>query len=129
MRTGSAPARTAVWTRAIGVRPRAAAFSDVIISSAAAPSEICDEFPAVMMLPSSFSTVFSPASVSTDEPGRMPSSAATTVPSGRVTGAIWASNRPPACAAAARSWEVAENSSAAVRESPHRCAIISAPMI
>ena len=40
IRTGSAPLTTAVCTRAIGVIPSAFARSDVVISNAAAPSEI-----------------------------------------------------------------------------------------
>ena len=50
MMIGSPPASTAVWIRAIGVRPSSAAFSLVVISSAADPSEICEELPAVMKL-------------------------------------------------------------------------------
>ena len=44
--TGSSPASTPVWKRAIGVSPSCAAFSDVINNSAAAPSLICEELPA-----------------------------------------------------------------------------------
>ena len=46
MITGSSPASTAVCTRASGFRPSSRAFSDVVISSAAEPSLICEEFPA-----------------------------------------------------------------------------------
>ncbi len=48
MITGSAPASTAVWMRASGVRPSSAAFALVVISSAAEPSLICELFPAVI---------------------------------------------------------------------------------
>ncbi len=77
--------------------------------------------------PSGLNTVLSPASVSTDDPRRTPSSRATTVPSPVVTGASWASNRPSSCAAAAFSCDTAEYSSTCVREKPQRSAIISAP--
>ncbi len=97
-------------TRATGVKPSSRAFSDVVISSAAEPSEICDALPAVMT-PSGVKAVLSPASVSTVVPGRMPSSCSTTVPSGRVNGAICASKRPSARAAAAFSCEATEYSS------------------
>ena len=46
MMTWSSAARTAVCTRATGVRPSSCALSVVIISSAAAPSLICEELPA-----------------------------------------------------------------------------------
>ena len=82
MITGSAPASTAVCTRAMGVRPSSRAFSDVVISSAAEPSEICEALPAVMT-PSGLNGVFSVASVSTVEPRRMPSSCCTRPAVGR----------------------------------------------
>ena len=71
MITGSTP--TVVWStiRARGVRPRASAFSRVIRSTAAAPSEICEELPAVT-LPSSLNTGFSCESASRLVSGRMP---------------------------------------------------------
>ena len=40
MMTGSSPARTAVWTRTIGVRPRRFALSVVVIKKAGEPSAI-----------------------------------------------------------------------------------------
>ena len=51
--------------RARGVRPSSLALSSVVISTAAAPSEICDELPAVCT-PSSRATGFSVASFSSD---------------------------------------------------------------
>ncbi len=63
MITGSTP--TVIWStiRARGFRPSSSAFSRAISSTAAAPSEICDELPAVI-LPSSLKAGFSAASVS-----------------------------------------------------------------
>jgi hypothetical protein len=101
MITGSAPASTVVCTRAIGVSPSSRAFSEVVISSAADPSEICELLPAVITPPSGSKAGFSWASPSTVPPRRIPSSIDTTVPSGRMTGAICPSNRPSSCAAAA----------------------------
>ena len=46
MMTGSAPASVAVCTLAIGLRPNDFAFSADMNSSAAEPSEICEELPA-----------------------------------------------------------------------------------
>ena len=127
MMTGSSPAITVVWMRTSGVSPSSRAFSLVVTSSAAAPSEIWLALPA-LMTPSSLKGVFSEPSFSSVPPGRMPSSALTTVPSGVVTGAISSSKAPSACALAAFSWEARENSSSWVREKPQRSAIISAPM-
>ena len=127
MMIGSPPASTAVWIRAIGVRPSSAAFSLVVISSAADPSEICEELPAVITPPSGLKTVLSAPRVSSVLPRLMPSSLEITVPSSSVTGAICPSNRPSSWAAAARSWLDRENSSTWAREKPHCSAIISAP--
>jgi len=51
------------------------AFSGVISSTAAAPSEICEEFPAVIF-PSSLKAGLSAASFSSEVSGRMPWSVA-----------------------------------------------------
>ena len=40
--TGSTPARAKVWNRARGVRPSSLAFSSLMMSTAEAPSEICE---------------------------------------------------------------------------------------
>ena len=95
----------------MGVRPSSLARSSVISSTAAAPSEICDELPAVCT-PSGRATGFSVASFSSDV-SRRPSSRATRcvapvgVPSsprsGASTGTHWPSKRPSAHARAARS--------------------------
>ena len=83
--TGSTPASANVWKRARGFRPSSFAFSSLMISTAAAPSVICDELPAVIT-PSGLNAGFSVASFSTFESGRMPSSLATTAsPSSPVT--------------------------------------------
>ena len=76
MRTGSTPTRHVSTTRARGVRPSSLARDSVIISTAAAPSEICDELPAVWT-PFSRATGFSVASFSSVD-SRMPSSRCTT---------------------------------------------------
>src|SRR4051794_26782125 len=124
---GSAAARAAVCTRASGVRPCAAANSLVVISSAAEPSEICEELPA-WMTPSSLKAGLSEPSFSMVPPRRTPSSVSITTPSGLVTGAIWFLNRPSSMAAAAFSCDASENSSSCWRDRPHRSAICSAPM-
>ena len=95
-------------------------------SSAAAPSEICDEFPA-WMTPSSVNAGLSPASFSTVLPRRTPSSATTGSPSVK-TGMICISNAPSSWAAAASSCERTEYSSSRVRTNPHFWEIISAEM-
>ena len=86
-------------TRAIGVRPSSRARSEVIISTAAAPSLICEELPA-WMKPFSLKAGFSPASFSGVVPRRRPSSVSTTRPSGSSTGAIWDFRAPASIAAA-----------------------------
>ena len=69
--TGSTP--TVVWSTILARarRPSASAFSRDMSSTAAAPSEICDEFPAVI-LPSGLNAGFSPASASSVVSGRIP---------------------------------------------------------
>ena len=52
MITGSLAATAKVWNRALGVRPSCPARSSVMISAAAAPSEIWDELAAVISPPS-----------------------------------------------------------------------------
>src|SRR5674536_226063 len=72
MVTGSTPVSAKVWNRAIGVSPSSRAFSLVITSRAAAPSEICEEFPAVTT-PSSVKARLSAPRVSIVLPRRTPS--------------------------------------------------------
>ncbi len=71
MITGSTP--TVVWSTILarGVRPSSSAFSRVITRTAAAPSEICEELPAVT-LPSSLKAGFSWESFSSEVSGRIP---------------------------------------------------------
>ena len=78
---------------ASGVTPSSSAFARLIMITAAAPSEICDAFPAVMV-PSFEKAGRSPASDSGVVPGRTPSSVSTMTGSpfrcGIDTGAIYA---------------------------------------
>ena len=71
MITGSTP--TVVWSTifARGVTPSSSAFSRVMSSTAAAPSETWEELPAVI-LPSSLKAGFSSASFSSEVSGRGP---------------------------------------------------------
>ena len=71
MITGSTP--TVVWSmiRARGFSPSALALSAAMSSTAAAPSEICDELPAVI-LPSGLKAGLRLASASSVVSGRMP---------------------------------------------------------
>ena len=65
-------------TRARGVSPSRPAASSLVTSTAAAPSVICDELPAVIT-PSGLNAGFSAASRSGDVSGRMPSSTTSSV--------------------------------------------------
>ncbi len=78
--TGSEPASVAVCTRAIGLSPSDFAFSADMNSSAAEPSEICEELPA-WITPSSENAGLSWPIFSSVVPRRMPSSLRTTLPS------------------------------------------------
>ena len=95
MRRGSAPARAKSTNRARGVRPSSLAFSSVMIRSAAEPSVICDELPAVTLPPSSSgrNDGFSLASDSSVV-SRRPSSTFISAPSAPSTGRISRSKRP-----------------------------------
>ena len=103
-------------------------------TTAEAPSEICDELPAVIDPPCA-KAGRRPASVSTVVSGRMPSSFVTTTGSplrcGISTGTISASNTPSACAAAARWCERAATASCASRLISNRslCRSVDAPML
>ena len=113
MITGSTP--TVVWStilrgRAGRARPPSRAPSS---STAAAPSEICDELPAVIT-PSSLKAGLSSARPSTVVPGRMPWSVLTKPPF-TATGTISRSNRPSAAARSARCCERAPISSSSSR--------------
>ncbi len=132
--TGSVPTRQWSTMRARAVTPSSAARSADIRRSAPAPSEICDDVPAVWM-PSSRATGFSAASASRlVERGtssiaivRVPETLPFSSTTGASTGTIWSSNRPCSSAAAARSWERRPKASASSRVIDHFSAIRSAP--
>jgi hypothetical protein len=143
MRTGSEPTRQVSSTFARARSPRASAFSLVMRSTAAAPSEICDAEPAVWRPPSA-PTIGSPGGTTGLRPAspsrvvsRRPSSLATVwvVPvglpssprSGASIGTIWVSKRPSAHAWAARSCDCLPKASSASRLMPHFWAMSSAP--
>ena len=111
--SGSDPTRQESTIRASGFTPNLAAFSAVINKMAPAPSEICEEVPAVctpssrpdgLRLPSDSIVV-----------SRMPSSRAMVVVSpvalpsasriGASTGTIWVAKRSSSHARAARAWD------------------------
>ena len=143
MSTGSTPTRQVSTMRARGVRPSSLAAGSVIISTAAAPSEICDELPAVCT-PSSRATGFSVASFSSDV-SRRPSSRCDGVRrAGRlavlvdvggldgdplaVVAALGPRPRPPAAATPARSASVSSRVMphfSAMRSAPSNCDVIS----
>ena len=79
--------------RASGAMPSSAALTSLITITAAAPSLSGQQLPAVTV-PSGRKTGFSAATFSIVVPGRGPSSAETTVPSGRVTGVISRGQKP-----------------------------------
>lgn len=106
--------------------PSWAALSLLVMSRAAAPSEIWEALPA-WTTPSSRETGRSAANFSTVPPRRIPSSP-DTIPAALLTGTIWAANRPSSWAAAAFSCDLSEYSSSCWRDSPHSAVIISAPM-
>ena len=90
---------------ASGVRPSSSAFRRLMTTTAAAPSEICDELPAVMV-PSLANAGRSLPRPSAVVSARMPSSSVTMMGSplrwGTATGAISAANTPDSWARAAR---------------------------
>ena len=94
-------------------------------STAAAPSEICDELPAVIR-PSSLKTGFNAARASSDVSGRMPWSATWVEPL-TLKGTVSRSKRPSSVALAASWCERSASSSSSERGISHWSAIISAP--
>ena len=119
---GSGPATMPKPTSsASGATPSSSALAAVMTTVAAAPSEICDALPAVIV-PSLANAGRRPPSDSAVVPGRTPSSVSTTIGSplrcGIATGAISSAKRPSFCAAAARSWLLAASSSCASRVMP-----------
>ena len=138
MVTGSTPARAKVWNVARGVRPSSAAFSSLMISTAEAPSVICELLAAVTLPPWSSGTKagFSLARLSMEE-SRMPSSARSTssvsmsspVSLSRglaAIGTISLSKRPSSRARAAFCWLRRPKASRSSRLRPHFSAMTSA---
>ena len=121
--------------RARGLSPSASALARDISSTAAAPSEICDDVPAVCRPPSS--TGLRAASFSSEVSRRPPSRSTRVVspvgwpssPSrGASIGAICEVNRPSDQARAAFCWEASPNSSRSSRLMSKSLAIRSAPV-
>ena len=103
-------------------RPSAAARSREVTTTAAAPSEIWEALPAVMV-PSGENAGRSRPRASAVVPGRMPSSWSTVTSPLRwaiTTGTISSPRTPFLVASAARSWERADHSSWAARSIPRR---------
>ncbi len=132
---GSLAATAKVWKRARGRRPSDDARSSLMISTAAAPSEICDDVPAVTV-PVSEKAGFNPANFSSEVSRRMPSSDSSsplTAPAPGTSGWTRASSgtislakRPSSVARAARRCDSRANSSICWRETFQRRAISSA---
>ena len=111
--------------RASGVSPRSLAFWALVTMTAAAPSLSGQQLPAVIV-PFSRNTGLSACTPSRVTPARGPSSVATTVPSGMVTGRISRAKNPFAIAFSARFWLRTPHSSCRCRETPRRVATFSA---
>ena len=111
--------------RASGVMPSSAALMSLITTTAAAPSLSGQQLPAVTV-PSGRNTGFSAATFSSVVPGRGPSSALTTVPSGSVTGVMSRCQNPLASAFSARFCDRTPNSSWSARVMPRSWATFSA---
>ncbi len=130
MIAGSTPAVAKLTSRPSGSSPRAAARSPVITSSAAAPSLIWLELPAVTVPPVA-KTGRRAAILAASESWRIPSSASneTSPAEGRpsastsvmraATGVISSRNRPSRCAAEARWWERRPHASWSSRLTPN----------
>ena len=126
MTSGDRPVTAVDTIRASGVRPRASAFSALMMTTAAAPSLRGQALPAVIRPSGRPDTVFRPDMPSTVTPARGQSSAETTVPSSRVYGEISRSQKPLAMAFSARFCERAANSSMSAREMFFQTATFSA---
>ena len=99
--------------------------TSLITTTAAAPSLSGQQLPAVTV-PFGRKTGCRAATFSIVVPGRGPSSAVTTVPSGRVTGVISRCQKPLAMAFSARFCERTPNSSCCSRVMPRSSATFSA---
>ncbi len=101
--------------------PAASAAARSAMTRAAAPSEICEAFPAVTV-PVEPKAGRNPASESAEVSARMPSSSVTLSGSplrcGTATGTISSANTPDVVAAAARRWLSAAHSSWTCRSMP-----------
>ncbi len=73
MMSGGTPATAKLTKRAIGFKPSSRAFESDMTNAMAAPSLVCDEFPAVAV-PVAWNTGLSLASASRDVSARGPSS-------------------------------------------------------
>ena len=136
--SGATPLTEKATKRASGLTPARFRKASETTSTAAAPSVICEELPAVT-LPSTLKAGRSAPSPAAVVSRRTPSSARTTsarftsVPSFRATdststGTSSASNRPASCAAAARRWLSAAKASWSARPTWCRSATSSAVM-
>src|SRR6266550_4318210 len=128
IRCGSTPASPNETKRARGSSPRRPAALSPATSTAAAPSQICDEFPAVTF-PSGRNAGFSAASASAEVSRRGVSSTPKTTPVCglvRSMATISPSKRPSSPAAMARRCDSREKASSSSREKPHSSAITSA---
>ena len=128
IRCGSTPASPNETKRARGSSPSRSHADSLAISTAAAPSQIWLEFPAVIR-PSGTNAGASAASASADVSRRGVSSTPTSAPTcGFVTstGTISRSKRPSSIAATARRCDSSEKASSSSREKPHSSAITSA---
>ena len=125
MISGESPLTPVETIRASGVSPSSAALTSLITTSAAAPSFSGQQFPAVTV-PCSRNTGLRVAIFSSVVPGRGPSSAATTEPSGSVTGVISRCQKPLASAFSARFCDRTPNSSCSSRVMPRDSATFSA---
>src|SRR6266566_4181621 len=128
IRCGSTPASPNETKRARGSSPRRPAALSPATSTAAAPSQICDEFPAVTF-PSGRNAGFSAARAAAEVSRRGVSSTPSTTPACgfvRSIGTISSSKRPSSAAAVARRCDSSENASSSSRLNPHSSAITSA---
>ncbi len=127
---GSGPAtRPKPTSSARGDSPSSSALARLMTTTAAAPSEIWDALPAVMV-PSGEKAGLSRPNPSTVVSERMPSSVSTTSSSRRwrtVTGTISPASRPSLVAMHARWWLMAASSSCRARVMPARLAKASVP--
>ncbi len=125
MISGDSAVRPVETIRASGVMPSSAALTSLITTTAAAPSLSGQQLPAVTV-PFGRKTGCSAATFSIVVPGRGPSSAATTVSSGIVTGVISRCQKPLTRAFSARFCDRTPNSSCSSRLIPRSSARFSA---